>query len=84
MKFYFARNLYHVSCCSGTELGILGFTDEDDVTKLCKSLVVGAEYSPDENCFWPVLVCQALVDAKMLLDNESCPWSPSYYEDIPF
>lgn len=78
------RHYNHVSHCTDTELDMLGFLPEDDMSSMCPSLVVYYTYSVDENCFWPELRCAALADAEMLINNEACEWSPGYDEDIPF
>lgn len=86
MKLDDIRNLNHVSLSSDFELDMLGFSPEDDVSSMCPSLVVEDVYSADENCYWPKLACQAILDAEMLLNHESCSWFPrdSDYDTLPF
>lgn len=69
-----------------TVLDMLGLIPEDlDVA--CARLAVDREYSVDENCYWPVLVCGALVDARLALDPVpavTTAWASGYDEFIPF
>lgn len=80
------RDFLHVSLVSESTLDMCGFVPEDDPASMCPSLVVDEVYSPDENCYWPVLRCRAILDAEMLLNNESCDWISwyrySHYKDV--